>query len=219
MKTKCCHTGHMLMLDKHTVCTNSVCENYMNVTTCYKDYSKARKLLMTGVFIFSILFTFDDFSKADKSIEADLIPANTGDNIPVSLKNIEEELKRHEVICYREVIAQIRLESGNLSSYLMRKTNNMLGMRFPFKRATTACGLYLPESDTIIKGTQEELKKYAGTNNYAVYDTWQDAVEDYSLWQESSFRVKEKYLEFLGKYYAEDQAYISKIKDIANRIK
>lgn len=219
MKTICCHTSHIQTVDSVQICTNGACDNYLGRTECEKDYSKSRRILATGLFIISILFSVDDFSKADHKVEADLVSVSKSASMPVSIANIEAELKAHDVICYKEVIAQIKLESGNLSSYLMKKTNNMLGMRYPVKRETTAIGLYLPESDTIITGTRDELKAYAGKNNYAVYNTWQEAVADYALWQKSSFKVHEKYLEFLGNVYAEDPLYTAKIIKIASQIK
>ena len=85
-------------------------------------------------------------------------------------------------------------------------------MRYPAKRKTIACGIYLPAKDTIIMGTQAELRKFSAQNNYAVYATWQDAVADYKIWQESNFKMTDRYLEFLGKVYAEDSLYVSKIR-------
>ena len=85
-------------------------------------------------------------------------------------------------------------------------------MRYPFKRKTSACGLFLPESDTIIFGSQKELRKYSGQNHYAVYACWQDCLKDYKLWQDEYFKIAEKYLSFLGARYAEDADYVKKIK-------
>ena len=135
--------------------------------------------------------------------------------IPLNEGNLEKELLSREVICPKEVMAQIKLESGNLNSSLLKKTNNMLGMRFPFGRETKAIGLYLASKDTIIYGTSKELKKYNNANQYAVFNSWQDAVEDYKLWQVANFRLAEKYLNFLGNVYATDTAYVAKIRRVA----
>jgi len=218
MKTKCCHSSHYHVVDYIQVCLNKNCDSYLGITTCYKDFTKSRKATTLIIFVLTFLFSFDDFSRANKRYESGMPSAFISEQLPISIENIEEELKRLEVICHKEVLAQIKIESGHLSSYLLRRTNNMLGMRYPFKRPTTASGIYLPESDTIISGNQKDLRKHAGKNHYAVYKSWQDAVADYKLWQDSNFKVKEKYLEFLGNTYAEDTMYISKIKHITKRL-
>lgn len=121
------------------------------------------------------------------------------------------------MVCPEEVYAQMMLESGNLSSFLTKHANNMLGMRYPFRRNTTAVGLYLPEKDTIVYGNAASLKKYGKQNNYAVYDNWQDAVKDYKYWQDEYFRLGDRYLQFLGNVYAEDSSYQAKIRIIMKR--
>ena len=90
-------------------------------------------------------------------------------------------------------------------------------MRYPFKRTTTAIGIFLPTTNLIIKGNQSELKKYKNQNNYAVYKNWEDCILDYKYWQDKSFKLTERYLNFLGSYYAEDSLYIKKIKSISKK--
>lgn len=128
--------------------------------------------------------------------------------------NLKEELQENQILCKDEVLAQIMLESGNLGSDLLKKTNNMLGMRFPFSRNSTAIGLYLPGKDTILYGKKDDLKKYKSANQYAVYKNWQDAIKDYKCWQTANFNLSDKYLHFLSNIYAKDTAYIFKIKQI-----
>jgi hypothetical protein len=164
------------------------------------------------IFITCMLFSFDDISKANLEHGTGMMESLIEEPIPLTIMNIEEELRHLEVYCLEEVLAQIKIESAHLSSFLVKRTNNMLGMRYPFKRPTIACGIYLPAKDTIIYGDQNELKKYAGTNCYAVFETWQDALADYKLWQDFNFRLNERYLDFLGRVYAEDTMYVSKIK-------
>jgi uncharacterized FlgJ-related protein len=214
MKTKCCHTRHIQVVDKKNICFNPQCENYLGQVTCYREFTKLRNSITISVFIFSMLFTFNDFSNANKNyidVTADMTVPPT----PLNVENLKKEIENNEIICAHEVFAQMMLESGNLSSFLLKKSNNMLGMRYPAKRNTTACGIYLPAQDTIIMGTQEELRKLAAQNNYAVYASWQDAVADYKLWQESAFKMKDRYLEFLGKVYAQDTLYVTKIRKMA----
>jgi hypothetical protein len=91
----------------------------------------------------------------------------------------------------------------------------MLGMRFPYRRSTTAIGLYLPEKDSIVYGSQKELLKYKNTLTYAVYPNWVEAIKDYKLWQDQNFNLTKRYMEFLEKNYAEDIQYIDKIKRLS----
>jgi hypothetical protein len=134
---------------------------------------------------------------------------------PATLYNVLNELKRLDVICAEQAYAQIRLESANLSSFLFKRTNNMLGMRYPYVRSTTAIGIYLPDKDSIVYGTQKELLKYRKVLSYAVYANWKDAIADYKLWQEETFNVEKRYMDFLKKNYAEDPMYIQKIQDMS----
>ncbi|HEX5001742.1 MAG TPA: glucosaminidase domain-containing protein [Bacteroidia bacterium] len=214
MKTVCCNTHHYHKVENRTICLSPSCDNYLGFTSTYRDLTVFRRTSALALFLIGSLFTFDDFSK---NIIACEVPLRTEQCLPLTKANLLEELKSQEIICVNEVFAQMMLESGNLRSGLLKRTNNMLGMRFPAKRPTAACGIYLPAKDTIILGSQQELKKYAAQNNYAVYNTWQDAVADYKLWQIHNFKMTDRYLEFLGKVYAEDTMYVHKLKSISSK--
>lgn len=218
MKTKCCQTRHIHVVDKKTICVNPQCQGYLGTTDSYKEFTKAKYCFTILLFAFSLLFSFNDYSKACKNTNVNLVASLVIAPEPLTLQNLKNEIKKHEILCAEEVFAQMKLESGNLNSSLLKRTNNMLGMRYPAKRASAACGIYLPAKDTIIYGTQGELKKYAAQNNYSVYATWQDAVADYKLWQESNFKMTDRYLEFLGKVYAEDTLYVSKIRKMTAKL-
>ncbi len=215
MKTACCNTRQIQFVEKKCVCANSSCNNYLGLTIAFRDYTKIRNSAAVSLFVFSTLFTFDDFSHGKQ--EPFL---HSGNNIctspiPPTIQNLRNEMIQQDIICIPEVLAQVRIESGNMNSFLFRKTNNLLGMRFPFKRTTVASGIYLPANDTIIYGSQKELIKFSKQDHYAVYNSWQESVSDYKLWQEQHFKVKEKYLEFLGNVYAEDSLYVDKVKAIS----
>lgn len=217
MKTNCCHSNQMLELENTTVCLNSFCENYLCKCLPVKSKYLWRRIASVSLFGFYCLFSFDDFSMSNNKQES-VIPVKLVQMPePLTMENLANELEKNEILCSKEVMAQISLESGNLKSFLLRKTNNMLGMRFPFGRETKAIGLYLPAKDTIIYGDKVELKKFKNTNQYAVYASWQDAIADYKIWQASNFRIRERYLSFLGNIYAQDTGYISKIKFLADR--
>jgi hypothetical protein len=211
-RTRCCYTNHYQVNDGLAICTNTKCSNYLAETQVMKRHRVKRFMTGAWLFLFLAVFTFDDYSHPSTS------PISYKKSLPpLTSENLCTELHNTKVLCPDEVFAQMMLESGNLKSYLVRHTNNMLGMRYPVRRMTTASGIFLPERDTIIKGNVAALKKYAGLNNYAVYDTWQDAVKDYKLWQDAHFSLNERYLTFLSGIYAEDAAYAQKIKSVMKR--
>ena len=212
MKTSCCHTKRFYKTgDKVILCGNTACNNYLAVTICYRDYSYWKTPTAVLIFAFMLFFTPDDFSMENGQLRL-CIPQFI--EMPLTIQNLHAELLAQKILCPEHVLAQVKIESANLTSYLLKRTNNMLGMRYPITRNTTACGIYIPAYDTIIMGKQNELKKYLRLENYAVYKNWKDAIVDYRIWQESNFNLTERYLTFLGKVYAEDTQYVQKIKQI-----
>ena len=98
------------------------------------------------------------------------------------------------------VFAQMRLESGNFQSDLAKNNNNLFGMKYPRQRATVAQGM---------------------DRGYAYYRSWSYSVLDYAMWQRiyASGLTEDEYLEMLSDKYAEDKAYVRKVKSIADSIK
>ncbi len=231
MRTSCCNSNKIMRIphmrdsnsknihrtEKGFICINAACENYLAATSCYRDFGKWKNPIASSVFAFLLLFSIDDFSpaRAGENKEQKLIYLPEVKEIPLTIPNLQAELITQNILCPQHVLAQIKIESGNLTSFLLKRTNNMLGMRYPLTRKTTACGIYIPAKDTVIIGNRDALKKYLKADNYAVYKTWKDGVADYKLWQESNFNVTERYLTFLGKVYAEDTQYVQKIKQMA----
>lgn len=97
------------------------------------------------------------------------------------------------------VFAQMRLESGNFKSDLAKNNDNFFGMKYPRQRATMAQGV---------------------DRGYAYYRSWSYSVLDYAIWQRryASGLTEEEYLEMLSEKYAEDKAYVRKVKSIADSI-
>lgn len=98
------------------------------------------------------------------------------------------------------VFAQMRVESGNFKSDLAKNNNNFFGMKYPRQRATIAQGK---------------------NRGYANYRSWSYSVLDYAIWQRryASGLTEDEYLEMLSEKYAEDKAYVRKVKSIADSIK
>lgn len=178
-----------------------------------------RYLLFAGFFfIFFFVFTISDYSSIDNDsgLYHEIAKMKNG-KIHLTPENVREEISKCGMLCPELVFAQIMLESGNLGSYLTNKTNNLVGMRFPFRRTTKAIGLYLPEKEMIVLGDQKSLLKYSDENNYAVYSNWQECLSDYKYWQEECFKLSDRYLRFLGEYYAEDEQYVDKLKSMSQK--
>ncbi|MFM2208064.1 MAG: Mannosyl-glycoprotein endo-beta-N-acetylglucosaminidase [Bacteroidota bacterium] len=184
--------------------------------------SKRSKYLLFGGFLlmFCFLFTVNDYSSVDleSGLYHDMLRTNHGKNyLTLNQHNVRKEIEKCGLLCPDLVFAQIMLESGNLNSLLAKKANNLIGMRYPYRRTTKAIGIFLPGKEMIVLGDRRSLLKYSGENNYAVYSNWQDCLSDYKHWQDECFKLQDRYLNFLGEYYAEDDAYIQKIKSISRQ--
>lgn len=125
-----------------------------------------------------------------------------------SVKNITEEINFNCVyeqivkmgIKYPDVVfAQAVLESGNFTSNLFKNHNNLFGMKLPKIRETVAVG---------------KVK-----NGYAKYNSWNESIYDYFLWQnfmlsKKNISNKNEYLSFIDKVYAEQKTYVKNLRRI-----
>lgn len=92
------------------------------------------------------------------------------------------------------ILIQAKIESDSYKSILYQKNKNMFGMKISTERVTTAGD---------------------GRAGYKSYVNWKESVTDYILWQFSHNVDKlsqEEYITYLGKIYAEDPKYSSKIR-------
>lgn len=96
------------------------------------------------------------------------------------------------------VVAQTKIETANYSSAVFLENNNLFGMRQSQQRVTTSTGTNL---------------------NHATYDTWQESVIDYAIYQSTFLKNKtrDEYLAYLRANYAEDKNYINLIQKIAKK--
>ena len=98
----------------------------------------------------------------------------------LSYENICKELVLQNVKFPKVVLAQCILESNCKSEF-----NNLLGMKHTNGRYTTSIGQ---------------------TNSYATYNTWQDCIKDYKIWQSNytgAINTELNYLNYLDRNYAE----------------
>lgn len=113
-------------------------------------------------------------------------------------EDVWNEIKNSGVKHPRVVFAQAVLESGGFKSVLARSCNNFFGMRIPKKRPTLA------------------LKNCNYKHGFAKFDSWQESVYDYLLYQKYILRNKsnmtdEQYINYIAKTYASDPEYVSLI--------
>lgn len=97
------------------------------------------------------------------------------------------------------VLAQMKIESGNYGSSIAKNNNNYFGMRQPSTRITVSLG---------------------SRNGYARYRSWAYSILDYALWQRQYAwnLTEEQYLAKLGRTYAEDPNYVSKVKKLSKNL-
>lgn len=94
------------------------------------------------------------------------------------------------------VYAQSLIETGHFDSKIFHENHNLFGMKQARTRVTTA------------QGTQY---------NHAYYENWRESVYDYAFYQcryLSGLKNEEEYLAYLGRSYAEDPNYLSKIRSL-----
>ncbi len=97
------------------------------------------------------------------------------------------------------VMAQSLIETGHFDSKIFHENHNLFGMKQARTRVTTA------------QGTQY---------NHAYYENWRESVYDYAFYQcryLSVLKTEEEYLAYLGRSYAEDPNYLSKIRSLVNK--
>ena len=115
----------------------------------------------------------------------------------LTICEVEEFLKANNVEHHEIVLAQIILESGKLTSNLTKTNNNLLGMKYPRQRPTTA------------------LKE---KNGFAYYQDWKHCIFDYMIWQSRYAKklTEDEYFNKLSNDYARDESYVNKLKKLIN---
>lgn len=108
-------------------------------------------------------------------------------------QEVYNELIKQEIHHPDIVMAQIRLESANLTSPLFKANRNFAGMKLAKQRKTTAQG-----------------ERY----DYAYYLHWKDCIADLKIYQETYYDGEENYYDFLKRMgYAMSKSYIKKLKE------
>lgn len=110
----------------------------------------------------------------------------------LNLRNVLYVIERAGIKEPDKVLAQCRLETGDLTSNICLKYNNLFGMKYPRIRQTKAIGRH---------------------KSMSIYRTWQESIEDYKIWQDTFYKGGD-YYDFLEGRYATDKKYIDKLKEL-----
>ena len=151
---------------------------------------------MIKVFLTTTVLLFTSIKVCPKEKQVQVVQTVQQDS-GITKQKLYEQIIKFGIKFPDIVFAQAMIESGELTSKLFKTANNMFGMRFPSVRETTAQG-----------------KTNGG---YSRYEDWNFGVYDYFLWQDHMLRnrteiTKSQYLSLLGRVYAEDPNYVSKVK-------
>ena len=156
-------------------------------------------ICLITVILLSSAFTTFFISKDSAVVLIEKIPT-IDFNKKCNLENIKKEISYNKIKHGDIVLAQIMLETGNLTSPIFKENNNLFGMKEARTRPSTSIGV---------------------NKNHAYYDSWQQSIIDYALWQSAFARnmSDNQYIDYLQKSYAEDTSYISKLKNQIKKIR
>lgn len=129
--------------------------------------------------------------------------------IPEFSESLETYIQLKQIKYPHIVYAQALLETGEFTSTIYKRNNNLFGMKYvkttKYSRPTVAQG-----------------KRYG----HAYYADWKSSVDDYLLWQQAveqylflPIQTEEQYFKLLGARYAESPIYVSCLKQIIKKKK
>lgn len=157
-------------------------------------------ILVSGISVaFYHLGSKSGNKEAEKEfLESTLLDLNHVENIE---GDFSEEKFRYFLdkmsVSYPDIVyAQALLETGHFSSSIFVENNNLFGMKKAYRRPTTCIAV---------------------KNGHAQYETWQDSVIDYLIYQRiylKQVKTEDEYLSYLANYYAEDPLYADKIRKL-----
>lgn len=107
--------------------------------------------------------------------------------------SIDSVCKAHKISPFttKLIIAHAKVESGNFTNNLVKKHNNLFGMKHPNVRPTTSIG---------------SKARAEGKNGYAQFNSAVDSIVDYLLWLEyhkelKVYKTTDQYVAMLKKHY------------------
>jgi len=142
----------------------------------------------------------DDFPNYETYGEVKYIRVFECLNEPFSEKALVQMLEDLNVKYPHVVLAQAILETGHFKSEIFKQNNNLFGMKEAKVRQHTADGTNL---------------------GHACYDSWQESVIDYALYQArylSHIKSESEYLLYLNERYAESGNYDVTVLGLVDRL-
>ena len=157
----------------------------------FYETKKIIKIIRIGAFIIIALFVLTSHINKNEG-------GNEETNLSFSKEALIEEIKYQKFKYPDLILAQAILESGNFTSVIFKKNNNLFGMRQPKKRYTLCNGSNL---------------------NYALYDNWKLSVEDRMIYDTLYLKNmnRNQYLKFLGNVYCKHGDYAGKLENIIKK--
>lgn len=166
-----------------------------------KEYFCFMLLLMCSVFIMYkvIIWDYDRTHKPEKQTTEENTYIIDSVSYDCTAENIYKYAKQCGIKYPEIVVCQAMIETGNLTSSLYKKHNNLFGMTVSGNRISTNINR---------KG------------KYASYEDWKYSVIDYGILQMkyADTSSEEAYLNWIEKSYAEDSKYILKILLVRDKI-
>ena len=123
------------------------------------------------------------------------------DEVPSLKDSIRNEVSKYGFKYPKYILAQIYIESGDLTSNVFKKNNNLFGMK-------------------VAKSRLSILNDSTSTSSYCKYDHWRYSIIDRALYEATFLHSKKEveYFKCLGTFYAEDTKYLEKLKSVATNI-
>jgi len=170
-----------------------------------KKKLKFKKINLIGITIAVILFLFLCTSSSIlKNEETVAINEDIEKEVIIIINKMNEFSEEKLIKKIQElnfqfphiVYAQSKLETNNFKSTIFLENNNLFGMKEATQRVHTSIG------------TQ---------NGFAYYNNWTESLYDYAFYYSTylyKLTTKNEYYNYLSQFYAEDTAYVSKLKNI-----
>lgn len=152
--------------------------------------------LVSFAFVVVLITSFIHGPTINKVVRVNKVVYSAVVDLPFSEENFMIVMKRFGIRFPEIVLAQAKLETGNFSSKIFLKNNNLFGMKVARTRLTVATG---------------------ERHGHANYEHWTYSVMDYALYQSTyakRVRTRDGYFKFLSRGYAENDRYIESIKNL-----
>lgn len=149
-------------------------------------------LVSTASYYFGITSGFSRLSDVEKAVIIQRHDEFEKDKLVQMLKDLNVKFPHI-------VMAQSIQETGRWKSAIFLENNNLFGMKEARSRITTAGGT---------------------SRNHAFYGHWRESVYDYAFYQcryLAGIKSEAEYYQYLSASYAEDPAYVQRVKEIVER--